>query len=382
MIDRGTLLRGFIALFIIAVVGGLLYSLLSNTDGSSGNFPEDDGDKQSYGPIFEDPDAWQNATLADKFIRDMKVTGGGTFGATIVKQVRIDIDGSGPIPKRDVTLQTRPAVKLFNGPTRGRSEAVLRGIQRILDERGGLVEGISFASTKGGLEAAAISAMVETYHTDDVTTQAERDLVLMILDLVAKEQTRSLYAWYDFRFQQIVFGPEISNGALKWIRTPKRTKPAENIFTAYIMRHELEHAITPPTDEEYQRFQWLEEGTADVIARWPGVAADTAEDVGMTYPKRYERLEYSTDLGGYPDFTIALRMLLGAAGIDWKDPEQIDEAYAMLQERDLTEVPGALAERIAKRDRLSRKERARIERAILRVDGSPAKARRLVASLQ
>ena len=48
--------------------------------------------------------------LADQMA---KVTG-GTFETTIVKQVRIDIDGSGPIPTREVTLD-RLGRKLLDG---------------------------------------------------------------------------------------------------------------------------------------------------------------------------------------------------------------------------------------------------------------------------
>lgn len=381
MIDRGTVLRGFFALFLIAVVGSIAYALLSNTDGSSGNFLEDGDGRYTYGPIFEDPDAYRKATLTDPFIRKMKVTG-GTFETTIVRQVRIDIDGSGPIPTRDVTLQTKPAVQLFNGPRRERAVEVLHGIQRILEEEGALLEGISIARTRGGIEAAAISGVIEQYPTDGYyNTPAEKKMVTDVLTSVARDLAGGAYAWYDPKIQQIVFGPVISKGLHTWIETPRKATPAENLFTAYVVRHELEHAVTPADGDVFE-FRWLEEGTADTIARWPGVAAATARELGMPYPKRYDKLEYRTSRGGYPEYVDSLRILLGAAGIDWKDPTQVDEAVELLQQRELRDVPAELATRIAKRHRLSPAERVRLERGIRRLDGeTPAAARRLVAKL-
>ena len=45
--------------------------------------PRPDGDgRYTYGPIFEDPDAYRKATLTDPFIRKMKVTGGTFESAT------------------------------------------------------------------------------------------------------------------------------------------------------------------------------------------------------------------------------------------------------------------------------------------------------------
>ncbi len=380
MIDRGTVLRGFFALFLIAVVGSVGYMFLSNTDGSSGNFLEDGDGRYSYGPIFEDPDAYRKATLADPFIRDMKVTG-GTFGSTITKQVRIDIDGSGPIPTRDVTLQTQPAVRLFSGPRRERALDVLHGVQRILEEEGALLEGISIARTRGGIEAAAISGVIEEFPTDGYyNTPAEKKMVTDVLSAISEDLAGGAYAWYDSRIQQIVFGPVISKGLHTWIETPKRATPAENLFTAYVVRHELEHAITPG-DDDAATYTWLEEGTADTIARWPGVAAATARELGMPYPKRYDKVEYKTDRGGYPDYVDSLRILLGAAGVQWKDPKQLDEAQELLQKRELRDVPAELATRIAKRHRLTAVQRIKLERGIRNMSGSPSEARRLVGKL-
>jgi hypothetical protein len=378
MIERGTVLRGFIALFLIAVIGSIAYGILSNTDGTSGNFLEDGDGRYAYGPIFEDPDAYRKATLTDPFIRDMRVTG-GTFGTTITQQVRIDIDGKGAIPEREVTLQTKPAVRLFNGPRRERALDVLHGIQRILEDEGALLEGISIARTRGGVEAAAISGVIEEYPTDGYyNTPAEKKMVTDVLSSVAADLAGGAYAWYDPRIQQIVFGPVISKGLHTWIETPKKSTPAENLFTAYVVRHELEHAVTPSGDD----YGWIEEGTADTIARWPGVAASTARELGMPYPKRYDTLEYKTDRGGYPEYVDSLRILLGAAGVDWKDPKQLDDAQELLQDGELRDVPKVLAERIATRNRLNAVQRNRLERGIRRLSGDdPAAARRLVAKL-
>lgn len=380
MIERGVVLRGFIALFVIALVLSGAYLTLSDTDGTSGNFLEDGDNRYAYGPIFEEPNAWRSRTAADRFVRDMRLTGGETFSKLIVRQVRIDIDGTGPIPERAVTLQTAPAVQLFDGPRRDRATEVLHGMQRILEDRGGLVEGISFARTRGGVEAAAISGIVEEYPTTGFTSKADQAIIRYVLRDIATSLASGTYAWYDNRFQQIVFGPEISKGVLRWIEAPDTTTPAQNLFTAYVVRHELEHAVTPRGDS-HGKLDWMEEATADVIARWPGAAAETASELGMTYPKRFDKLAYETDRGGYPAYVKTMRVLVAATGIDPTDPKQLDDVYELLQERELRDVPREIAARIAKRNQLTTAQRNAIERGISRLDGtSVAAARRAVAT--
>ncbi|MCB0879213.1 MAG: hypothetical protein KDC46_09575 [Thermoleophilia bacterium] len=379
MIDRGTIARGFMVLLLLAAACAGLYAVMAHPGGSSGNFLEDDDQGWHYGPVYEQRDGWENTVLADPWLRRVPVSG-GTFGSTYNRQVRIGITGSGPIPEREATLETPAAIDLFAGARRERAEDVLHGIERILEEQGGLVRGISMAPTRGGIEAAAMSSVIRERTVDDFGDAQSRALITSYLDVVSKELAGHAYAWYDPRYEEIVFGPVITNGLTMWIRTPKQATQKANIFTAYVLRHELEHAVTPLGDAPGAAdVQWIEEGTADTIARWAGAAATTASELGMPYPKRYEDREYSTSRGGYPEWTDALRILLGAAGADWRRPGDLDEASELLQSKDATHVPELLADRIAKRERLTKVERATLERGIRALDGDPAAARRLVA---
>lgn len=375
MIDRGALARGFIVLVLLAAACGGAYALLADTDGTSGNFMEDAG-THAYGPIYEEPDRYRGSVL-DPWLRDLPIEG-GTVGRRLNAQVRISIDGNGAIPSREVTLETPAAVTLFAGPRRDRAEGVLRGIQVALEERDGLVKGIALTDSRGGAQAAAVASIAQLHLEDQIDDRATRQLVKSIISDVTAELSNDAFAWYNLRFQDVILGPEISAGLSTWIRTPAKAKPADNMFTAYVLLHELEHAVTP--DDEGN--EWIEEGTADVLARWPGASARMARQLGMPYPKRYDRVEYRTDLGGYPAHVESMRVLLDAAGISWRDPKQLDDATELLQGSPASFVPGELAARIGKRNRLTPRERARLARSIVAVDGRPAAARRLVASLR
>lgn len=380
MIDRGTITRGFIALLLLAAICSMLYAVLSDTDGTSGNFLEDEDRGYAYGPIFEDADAYQGRLLADPWIRSLPVKG-GTFGSKVTRQVRIGIDGSGPIPTREVTLETPAAIALFGGPRRERAVDVLHGIMHVLEDNGGLVRGISLTEDEGSAQAAAIASIVRRRVTDGVTEAGDRRIVRQIIQEETADQVDHAFAWYNGQFQDVVLGPEISRGLLTWIRTPEQVTKEQGIFTAYVLRHELEHAVSPSTFREGRERTWIEEGTADVMARWPGAAAETARELGIPYPKRYEEDEYATDRGGYPEWTDTMRVLLGEAGVDWKDPTQYDEAAELVQEVQATDVPRVLAQRIARRNRMSEGDRAKLERDIRGLDGDPKAARRLVARL-
>lgn len=376
MIDRGALVRGFFALLLLAAACAGAYVVLGDTDGTSGNFLEDEG-AHRYGPIYEEPDSYRRS-IAHPWLRDLRVSGGGTVGRHLNSQVRMAVDGAGDIPGREVTLETPAAVTLFAGPRRERAEGVLRGIQVALEERGGLIKGLAFTDSRAGAQSAAVASIARLHLADENYDPAVRRMLQSVITDVTRELSEEAHAWYDPRFQDIVLGPEISRGLYTWIRTPAKAAPAENIFTAYVLLHELEHAVTP----EEGGAKWVEEGTADVLARWPGASAGMARQLGMPYPRRYDTAEYRTDRGGYPEYVDTMRVLLGAAGIDWRDPKQLDEATELLQGRPARLVPRELAARIARRNRLGDAERAALVRQVAAVGGSPAAARRLVASLR
>lgn len=380
MIDRRALVRGFFALLLLAAACAGAYALLSDTEGTSGNFPED-GESVRYGAVYEQPDASRSLLDVDPWIRDLEVSG-GTYASKLPAQVRISFDGSGPIPSRDVTLQSRPAVELFAGTRRVRAEGVLRGTQRLLEDRDGLIRGMALTDSRGGAQAAAMANIVRLHVADGVTDPRHRRELEGIVREVSSDLADHALAWYDFRFQDIVFGPEISSGLMRWIRTPGRTTPEENLHTAYVLRHELEHAVTPPTRYDDHQLEWLEEGSVDVLARWPGVAAGTARELGMTYPGRFERLPFEPRSAGYPEWAATMRVLLAAAGIDTSDPAEFDAASELLQRKEVSQSPARIAAAIAKANRLGPAGRRRIERAIAGLDGDTDAARRLVGSLR
>lgn len=377
MVDRSTLTPAFLALLVLAALAALVASGLTSLHGESGNFPEDPAART--GPIYEQPGAYRAALLSSPWIARIPM-GSSTFGAQIQRQVRIDIDGTGPIPQRVVTLQTAPAVAMFRGVGRPRAEGLLHGIERELEQRGGLLHGISFTEGRAGYEAAAAAGVFEQGFVDG-STREERATVARELAAYGTERSKHTYAWYDPTSQWVVVGPEVSRRLLGFVRAPSTLTPAEGLFAAFVVRHELEHAVTPAWLREGARLRWLEEGSADALARWPGAAAGTARELGLPYPKRFEQTAYDTRRAGYPRFAATLRILLRAAGVDATKASQFGAASGLLQATRVDGVPARLATRIAERHRMNDRQRHLLALEIAGVDGSPARARALVRAL-
>lgn len=343
--------------------------------GSQVAFPEDE--RVSNARYYEEPQVYRTALLGDPWLRQVKV-GNSTFGREIPRIVRIDVDGIGPLKDRDITLQTPPTVQLFSGPREQRMKRFMHGALSLLDEHGGHVRGFAIASSRATFEAAAISPIIERNYIDGELSAAERRLLSRLLSGYGQHAARHTLAWYDVRSSWITIGATLGRTIRTFAEDPSKVTPAEGIFTAYVLRHEFEHAVTTPDFEQNEHVSWVEEGAADALAKWPGAAAQTAKALGLPYPEKYERVGYSTRRGGYPEWSDTIVLLLRAAGLDHASPEALSEASELLQSSEPRHVPGVLADAIALEQGLSPARRARLRREITRLGGSEARTRRLV----
>src|SRR5687768_785076 len=105
-------------LLFLAFLGGLAFMSYNQGWIGPGNDDGGGGDQVLYGPIFDEPQGYRTALLADPWVTTIP-TGDSTFAKTMPRQVRIEFGQTGrTITQREVTLQTPPAVKLFEGKRR------------------------------------------------------------------------------------------------------------------------------------------------------------------------------------------------------------------------------------------------------------------------
>jgi hypothetical protein len=330
-----------------------------------------------YGPIFDAPHAYRSQLLVDPWIDRIPVGGTSTFGREIVRQVRIDIDGHGALADREVHLQTPPSVALFGSRGGDRMRTFLHGSLDVLDAREGYIRGMSLTTSKAGYEAAALSGIIEKNVLDGEFTAADRAFVSRMLSRYARETSRHTLAWYDPRTTWVTVGPDVSRIVEVQALQPGRVSPVQGIEAALVLRHEFEHAVTPASDDDYERLKWLEEGLADTLARWPGVAASTARSMGLPYPRRYLDRAYDSRWSVYPAWVATVRLLLQAAAIDTTSPSALGAATRVLQGDDLGAVPARIAARIASKQGLSRRRQLQLQRGIERLGGNRRAALRL-----
>lgn len=361
---------------ITAVVALSLFVAACGSGESNGAFPEDQ--RLSNATYHEEPGSFRAALLSSAWVSAIEVGGTSTFGREIPRIVRMRIDGAGRLPDRDILLQTPPTVALFGGAGEQRMKHALHGLLTILERRDGFIQGVAMANSKPSFEAAALSGIVEKRAIDGDLTAADQRLISSLLSLYARETSAHSLAWYDTRSGWITIGPEIATVVRQHVVAPDDVTAEESIFAAYVLQHELEHAISPSHDEDYARLQWVEEGTADVLALWPGAAAATAEAMGMPYPERYEQRAYATRRGGYPEWTTSLRLLVRAAGIDDSDPKSLKSAISLLQGPELPDVPAEIASAIVAEQGLAPGRSAGLRRRIAALDGDAEATQRLV----
>lgn len=343
----------------------------------------------TYGPIFSEPNQYRRELLKEAWMRRIPI-GKSTFGNLLLQQARFSIDGSGPAVGRSVRASTPPAAQLLSGRSQERTEAFIHGFQRLLDDREGYAKGLSLSRSKDGFAANWLVIFVDTGFFDAYTRSLsdQRQLVKALLDY--SKDLGDTWAWFQFDSSWIVLGPEMSLPLEKALRNPQKVSPKQQLQIAYILRHEIEHSVSAYDIgyEDYGRMlqiKWMEEGSADTLARWPGVAASTAKELGLRYPRRAERLAYDRiykDASGYNDWVFSIRSLVKLAGINVNDPKAFDEVDSLLQGGPLDQLPSRMASAIVTEQGLRRGNRAWLLRQIRALDGEPAKARKLTRDVR
>ena len=364
---------------IILVALSAAFLAACGDDGADPQFPEDLRGKPTN-RFKDEPNTLRVNTLTDPWVSTVRVWDGkSTFGKEVPRIVRLEIDGRGPLTRREVSLQTPASVALFQGAGEQRMQRLVQGSLSELERRHGFIRGINLSSTPANYQAGAIADTIEELAIDGVVTKSDRDLVEFILNLLTVELAAHSGAYFDPRTTWVSLGPDVSKTIRLHATRPKQVKPADGIFAAHVVLHEFEHAVTPPNGDD-PRPQWVEEGGADVLARWPGASARMAREMGLPYPKRFDEVAYKPK-GGYPDWSESFFLLLEAAGIDTSDPKQRNAAAALVQRHDDgRETLIAIYRAITIEQGLSAARAKRLRRDIVALDGDPKRTRRVVAA--
>jgi hypothetical protein len=186
-------------------------------------------------------------------------------------------------------------------------------------------------------------------------------------------------------------GPLRSEGllhALEHPGTPRgdlsarmRTSTGRGVKT---LLHELNHVGSgAPSD-------WVSEGKAEALARWPGRVPAAGRALGIDVPSGVGR--WADETGPYQEEVASVRALLRMAGIDPTKASHYERARALLNDTPADKLAGELASRIARRHGETAAERNELRRTVRQLvehgiapDGEhadPAAVRRLARSLE
>jgi hypothetical protein len=359
-------------------------------DNTVGRQVTDDG----LGSIIMRPNRFQQELQRDAWVRPFEIDG-KPLGRLLVSGSRFSIEGRGPLRARRIYADTPPAANLLSGRSEVRAERFLHGLQRLMHERGAYVQGISFARSRDGYKANFLISMVQSSWLRPLLDQRavsneQRREVLAELVPMAEEGSAGALATHRFETHWVDLDPTLTRYLETWMRNPKKVKPKDTLFVAHVIRHELEHSVSA-WDGSYDGeavgsvHRWLEEGSADTLANWPGEAARTARILGLPYPKAAERASWASfdpGRGGYPEYVETMRTLLLMAGVNTKDPNSFRQAHALLQKGDVHGTPMRLADAIIDNGRAKPKRRRWLVMKIVNLGGDPSRARALERSLR
>lgn len=340
------------------------------------------------GSIVLRPERYRQQLAKDRWIRSVRV-GNHTLGQLLMQTSRFSVEGAGPIRGRRIYADTPAAARLLTGRSEARTERFLHGLQRLMHQRGAYVHGISFARTRDAYRANYLLGIVQSeslrpYFDYAARSDAERRQFLQELLPMALMSDGAL-ATHRFESHWIDLDPNLTRHLEASLRAPRTVRPKDSLFVAHVIRHELEHSVSAYDgtfdDERVSTLhRWLEEGSADTLANWPGEAARTARMLGLPYPKKAEGMSWAAfnpGRGGYPEYVATMRILLTMAGVNVRDPRAFARADRILQRGDLDTTPRRLANAIIANDRATAKQRGWLIRQIEQLNGSPANARKL-----
>lgn len=125
--------------------------------------------------------------------------------------------------------------------------------------------------------------------------------------------------------------------------------------------HELHH-VAPERPAQLDHLDWLAEGRAEALSRWPGRVPAAGRTLGMPVPLGVGRA--ADTFGPYQDEVLAVRELVRLAGVDPGKSANYPKAAKLLDWRAEGGIDATLGAAIAKRHGDTASERRSIERDV------------------
>lgn len=307
--------------------------------------------------------------LASTYVR-----GPARFAKLVDEQVVIDVEGEGRPGERALVPRTSAAVKLLTSPSGPSFERLLRGMLAPLDAAAGAaaIRGFAFSTSLAGDAAVrAVSLAEEGLLPPLDDPSAAESLGTWLLYAIGRPgEPSDVIDGTAVTFGRIHFNAAYSDMLRQMAATPDA--PTFKVWgveldAAYhraraldLIGHELQHTVSPVSlHDGIPAGYWLEEASAGGLATWRGARERLAASLGWDVP-----IDYGQSPVGYHAAVVALRRLLGLAGLDVLDEGDLRAATTLLQDRELDDVPAALAEAMGERHGLDEQRRASIALAI------------------
>lgn len=294
--------------------------------------------------------------------------------------------------QRDIKPMTKTAEQVAQSPLGEKLVATMTAIEGLQQATQGsqLLTGIKLAVDDEGWIANRVETMLDN-HPDLLDSADMEGATKVALQLA--EQARAELAADP--------GMKLSGGTLEiapkgtvafeklWIgEQPLSTD--EQAFMGVTLGRELQHAVTPAPADTTSTIQWVEDGTAEMLALWPGAATKVAQALGLAdTPEGATALEATVNEWRNQALTAtpsaqgnqSLMALLGAAGIDGSADTARDAAFQVLQGTELGGVPGSIAAALVGANKLPEEATGYIAGRIVETAGVPGNVTGLIAEL-
>lgn len=310
-----------------------------------------------------------------RFVARVPLEDGHSFGEVLADQVRFRIVKAGATSIEDVRPDSRAAARLWkHRETRDIVQGVLDLANSVSGSPATPLRGFTFSTSEAGYVA---NRAVHHFRGGEPTREAyEAGL------MAARVHTRETAAVR--KGQWLHLDPQRSAGLLHMMRHPDATladltpRLRDSLGRGVkTLLHELNH-VGSPRPADATALDWLSEGGAETVARWPGRVREAGETLGIPVPARVGRW-FDDEGKPYQEEVDSVRGLLRLAGIDTTRVGTFRRAERLLNGTPEDELPAKLARIIADRhtktiaaeDKLAKKIERIIERDIA-PDGSNA----------
>ena len=282
------------------------------------------------------------------YVNDAPYEGGRRFGDVLGEQVRFRMVRSGATSIVDVRPDSAAAERLWEQPS---TRTLVQGVLDLANDVSGSaatpLRGFTFSTSEAGYVAnravhhfrdptspskTAYEAGIEAARRHTTDTAAVRKGAWLHLDPQRSAGLLHVLEHPDTRIDDMP--PALQDSLGRGVKT---------------LLHELNH-VGSPRPKEATTLDWLSEGAAETLARWPGRVEHAGKQLGIEVPKNVGAW-FDREGKPYQEEVDSVRALLALSGIDPTSRRAFGAAENLLNGTPEHELPAAFAERIARHER-------------------------------